>query len=263
VFSLSRLAQLNLNQQRPGHAAARLRLDVSGNVHQENPMTDRLNRLSLVAIAALLMLASCSSSDKKPESSSAASEAKPAPVSKASDSSGTVTRVVDVEPGVAGGMVDETVTATAKIKSVDAAKRTIALIDDDGNEATFDAGPEVRNFDQLKAGDTITATLKRRMTVYVRPNDGAAGNAAKDAYAAAIGRAPKGAKPGALAAEDRQIVATVSAIDTTKRIATLKFSDGKTVDVPVRADVDLSRYKVGDQVIIRVTTALAVVASKP
>jgi hypothetical protein len=43
----------------------------------------------------------------------------------------------------------------------------------------------------------------------------------------------------------------------------LKFADGTTRQFLVRPDVDPSRYKVGDRVVIRVTSSLSLLAARP
>lgn len=215
-------------------------------------MKNPANRLLLVGGLAIvsLMLASCESTDKS-NSSAKNSEFKTMDSTQG-------TREVNVTPGIAGGTIDETTTVEAKILAVNPAERTLRLVDDNGNRADFKVGSEVKNLDQLEAGEKIVATLKERMTVYVQ--DGNDGTSA--AYAQAIASAPKGAKPGALSAEAYQVVARVTAINKDTRMASLKFVDGKTRDVKVRSDVDLDRYHVGDSVIIRVTNALAMVTKK-
>ena len=75
--------------------------------------------------------------------------------------------------------------------------------------------------------------------------------------------APKGAKPGGLVAQTTQITARVEAIDRTERTATLRFEDGSTKTFPVRDDIDLSRRKVGEQVVFRVTEMIAIRVEKP
>jgi hypothetical protein len=170
--------------------------------------------------------------------------------------------VVNVQPGVAGGVVEDTTSVAVTVKAVDASRRRVTLVDADGHQATFNVSPEVRNLEQLREGDKLTATLKERLTVFVR-GDNAGAEKANDAYAAALASAPKGAKPGGVFAESYQVVATVTAIDADKRTATLKFSDGDSRTFPIRSDVDLSRYKVGDSVVIRVTESLSVLTSRP
>jgi len=63
-----------------------------------------------------------------------------------------------------------------------------------------------------------------------------------------------------MVAEETKVVARVKSIDPASRRAELEFADGTVRSVPVRQDIDLSRYKVGDNVVIRSTTALTVLA---
>jgi hypothetical protein len=205
----------------------------------------------LIASAFLLALAltSCSSEEKpKPEAVK-------------------TSRLVHVEPGVAGGTIEETTTATVKVKNINHSTRRVTLVDDAGEEATFTADPEIRNLDQLHPGDKLTATLKERLVVYVRSapanGDAAAADKASDTYAAALARAPRGAKPGGVFAESYEVVALVTAIDSAARTADLKCADGWTHTVEVRPDVDLNRYKVGDSVVVRVSASLGVLAATP
>jgi hypothetical protein len=225
---------------------------------KEKPMTFRRNTYSLLIASTSLLalaLASCSSEEKpKPEAVK-------------------TSRVVNVEPGVAGGTIEETTTATVKVKTINHSTRRVTLMDDAGEEATFTADPEIRNLDQLHPGDKLTATLKERLVVYVRSAPAASAangdygattaEKASDTYAAALARAPRGAKPGGVFAESYEVVALVTAIDSAARTADLKCADGWTHTVKVRPDVDLNRYKVGDSLVIRVTSSLGVLAATP
>jgi hypothetical protein len=55
--------------------------------------------------------------------------------------------------------------------------------------------------------------------------------------------------------ETTQVTATVTALNVEQRKATLKFEDGSSRTVAVRPDVDLSKRKVGDKLVIRTTRA--------
>lgn len=57
--------------------------------------------------------------------------------------------------------------------------------------------------------------------------------------------------------------ATITAIDLKNHKATLRFADGTTQTVAVRADVDLTQRKVGELVYIRVTQAIAISVTEP
>ena len=223
-------------------------------------MTHRMHNLMPTGgvLLSCLLMASCSSDKKSASSAAASSAAAAAP---------TVARDVSVEPGIAGGAIDETITAAVTVRDVDTATRRVTLIDDGGSKATYTAGPEIRNLDRLRPGDKVTAMIKQHIVIYVRSGSG--GNKqADEAYAAAVAAAAAapdatvGGKPGGIVAETQQVVATITAIDKPARAATVKFPDGRTRNVLVRDDVDLARYKVGDRVVIRATSSLSAATSR-
>ena len=203
-----------------------------------------LNRqlAAALVLAAGVALASCNS-DKKNETA-----AEP-----------TANRTVTMNEGEAGGVVEDKFTVQAVVTDIDKSNRKLTLKGSDGSTTPFTAGPQIKNFDQIKKGDKVNATITERLVVFVR-------SGSEDptiSHGAALATAPKGAKPGAMVAEMYEITARVTAIDTAKRIATLNFGEGQIRTVQVRPDVDLSRYKVGDTVVIRVSAALSVVVETP
>ena len=96
------------------------------------------------------------------------------------------------------------------------------------------------------------------MAVSLDDNNGPAAEGA----AAVVALAPKGDQPGGQAAAITQVTARIIAIDAAKRTATLRFEDGTTEILPVRSDVDLSRRKVGEQLVFRVTEMIAIWVEK-
>lgn len=205
-----------------------------------------LTRLAAVIGLSVGLVSLCSCNcDKKPE------EKQPS----ASSDSGAGSAMVMTSPGEAGGVAQDSFTVSAKVTEVEKKTREIELTSEDGSKATFVAGPEIRNFDQIREGDTVTATVTERLVVFVRSD----GEDPSVTHASALATAPKGAKPGATLAQSYEVTAKVTAIDSAKRTAELTFSNGQTRTIPVRKDVELSRYKVGDTVVIRVTEALTVV----
>jgi hypothetical protein len=166
---------------------------------------------------------------------------------------------VGIEEGVAGGVMVRTVEVTATVTLIDKAKRKVTLLGPDGFKTTVKAGPEVVNFDQIRVGDRLRVTATEELVVRLAGPDELAGDGAD----AVVALAPVGAKPGGLAAETVQVTGTVTAIDTAKRTATLTFEDGTTKTFPVRSDVDLSKRKVGEQVVFRITEMIAIGIEKP
>ncbi len=160
-------------------------------------------------------------------------------------------------PGVAGGTLEETVQGTATVAAIEPATRKITLTTDEG-KATFTAPEHMQNFEQLKVGDKVNATLHEQLVVFV--DQGRDPSAVRSAV---MSRAPKGAKPGAIVAETFELVSTIKSIDKESRLATLQFIDGQTRTIAVRPDVDLSKYKVGDSVVIRITQQLTLLTEAP
>jgi hypothetical protein len=155
---------------------------------------------------------------------------------------GQVTGATAVTEGVPGGSVVRTYQLEATVASVDRAARKVTLVDASGIKTTVKVGPEAVNFDQIHPGDKLKITVAQELVVSVAGE----GEASSDGGAKMVALAPKGAKPGAVMAE-----------------TTLQFEDGTTHTVAVRPDVDLSKRKVGDKVVIRTTGALAIQVVKP
>jgi hypothetical protein len=189
-----------------------------------------------------------------PSCSTTSSEAETVSAIAASETSS-----VAVAEGVPGGVIVDTVQVSAEVTAIDTANRKVTLKGPDGDEFTAKVGPEAVNFDQIRVGDRVNATLTEELVVFLDE----AGAAGPDGSAAMVALAPKGAQPGGVVAETTQITATVKAIDTTNRTATLQFDDGSTQTFPVRDDIELSQRKVGEKVVFQVTEMIAISVEKP
>ena len=161
--------------------------------------------------------------------------------------------------GVPGGVVVNTVDVNAKVTAVDTANRKVTLLRQDGYKFTVKAGPEAVNFDQIRVGDLVKATVTEEMVIHLDEE----GASAPDGSASIVALAPKGAQPGGVMAETTRVTATVTAIDQTGRTATLQFEDGRTKTFPVRHDIDLSQRKVGEKVVFQFTEMIAISVEKP
>ena len=104
----------------------------------------------------------------------------------------------------------------------------------------------------------MTVTLTQRLFVAVRSSEASPSLSLDTVH----GTAMPGEKPGLLVASETEAVARVTAIDSVNRTADLEFLDGTAKQVPVRSDVDLSKYKVGDSVVIRATTSVTVLVTR-
>jgi hypothetical protein len=161
--------------------------------------------------------------------------------------------------GVAGGVVVQTHKLTARVAAVDKATRKVTLVSPEGIKQTVKVGPEAINFDQIRVGDQLKIEATDELVVKMAEP----GESVDTGSAAVVVLAPKGAKPGGLMAETTQATATVVAIDREKRTATLRFGDGSSKTLAVRSDVDLSKRRVGEQVVFRLTEMIALTVEKP
>jgi len=165
---------------------------------------------------------------------------------------------ITAEEGVAGLSVVETVDMSAKVITIDAENRKLKLLRTDGKEITVSLGKEAVNFDQIKVGDMVSATVAEELIVSVNKQ----GVSTEEGAAGIIATAPKGQKPGAIMAETFVVTAKVVEIDQDKRTATIQFKDGKTKTIAVRDDIDLSKHKIGEQVVFQITEMIAIKVEK-
>jgi translation elongation factor P/translation initiation factor 5A len=159
-----------------------------------------------------------------------------------------------------GGVVVEAITATRTVTAVDAAKRLVTLESGDGTRKAYKLGPEVKNFDQIKVGDVVTTTYVESIAIAVRKSNEKPG--AEEVRTVEV--APKGAKPGAIVTDTVEVIAKVTAIDYKERTVTLKGPQGNEMTFSVDESVKkFDAVKVGDDLVIRVTEALAIKVDKP
>ncbi len=161
--------------------------------------------------------------------------------------------------GVPGGIYVETYQTTATVTGIDADTRKVTLVSPDGKKTLFKAGPEVVNFDQIQVGDQVKASVTEQLVVFMATDAPPQSQGA----ATVVALAPVGAKPGGLVADTVQVKAIVTSLDIKKRKATLKFPDDSVKTFAVRKDVDQTKRKIGEEVIIRCTEAVAISVEKP
>lgn len=158
-----------------------------------------------------------------------------------------------------GAIEVSAITKTAKVTAVDPAKRTVTLVNPDGITNSYELGKSVRNFDQIKVGDEVKATLLEAVAVAVSKS-----NAPPDASGSdLVAVAPKGAMPGVIMAKTRQISAKIVSVDPQARTVTVEGPAGGTPTIRVGPKVNLNELQKGDDVTLRVTDALALRVEKP
>jgi hypothetical protein len=187
--------------------------------------------LALAAIA-VLTFASCSKSREAARSQS--------------DQPGTVVAV-------------ETATTTATVEAIDQNNRTVTLRYPDGSISTYKAGKDMTNFDQIRVGDKVNATVVESVAVAIRKS-GAPPSAGE---AVTVSLAPKSAKPGMIISDTQEVTSRIESVDTANRTITLEEVGGRPRTIKVAPNVNLADFKKGDDVVVRYTDAVALSVEKP
>jgi hypothetical protein len=161
---------------------------------------------------------------------------------------------------VEAGGVGEAATVSATVQAVDQEKRIVTLKGPEGNVFDIKVGPEVRNLAQVKPGDIVVAKYFEAVAVEVKK--GGLGIRSKESETA-VSRAPLGEKPAGAVATTTTIVANVVKVDAKRQVVTLEGPSGRNKDVKVKDPQVFSQIKVGEQVEMVVTEALAIAVESP
>jgi hypothetical protein len=156
-----------------------------------------------------------------------------------------------------GGTQETLTSATATVEAVDQSTREVRLRDDvDGTTFTVTAGPEVRNLEQVSAGDRVTIDFYQSTTASMAdPSD-----TGEPATAVLAGTAPEGAMPGALAVASESMVVTLVSYDDSTGLATFQTPDGLTrrAVVPPNLRTFAAARSPGARILVTMTKAVAV-----
>jgi hypothetical protein len=154
--------------------------------------------------------------------------------------------------------VTQAVQATATVEAVDYAKRLVTLRDAKGNQTVVQAGPEVRNLAQVKAGDRVVVRYQEAiMAEVVKPGTGTPGIERSGGAA----RAAPGERPYAGAVEQVRTTVKVYAVDTIANVVEVTGPRGYNRRIKVmdpKAREFIRGLKPGDEVEVTFTEALAI-----
>ena len=149
------------------------------------------------------------------------------------------------------------VTAQGTVEVVDHTRRTVTIRGQQGNVVTLDVPPNAPRFEQVKVGDSVTATYYDRISVRVKP----AGEPAVDRTEEALVGAPPGALPGATRTRQRVATVTITGWSPADRVVTFTGPDGTAYSRRLLDSTDpaiVQSLKVGDRVDATRTEAVTV-----
>jgi hypothetical protein len=148
----------------------------------------------------------------------------------------------------------QAIEGSAVITAIDKANRTFTVKRQKGEEVKITAGPEVKNFDQLKVGDTVNVAYVESLVLELKKGGGM--KVEKTEKGGVVGAKP-GATPGGVAGRQVTVVGDVIKLDAATQTITVKGPE-RTVELKSRDPEQFKRIAVGDQIQATYTEALAI-----
>lgn len=153
------------------------------------------------------------------------------------------------------GVAMQAARASAVVQSIDTANRTVTLKMANGHTNTVEAGPDVRNFDQIKVGDTLTVKYLEAFAIELK-KDGKAPLGRSEVKS--MERSEPGKKPGGTATREITAVGEVTNVDAAKKVVSVKNDKGTIIDLNIHDPEQLKLVKKGDQIQVTYTEAVAI-----
>jgi hypothetical protein len=148
-------------------------------------------------------------------------------------------------------LTGETQTISATVEAINVTTRTLTMKGPKGNYMDIVVPETVKRFSEIKVGDTLTARYYENLVIRKKqPGE-------KDVDTTAEGVTPGGAaKPAGIAAKQRTITATITALDPKVPSITLSGPNKWTYSARIEDKKVLDQVKVGDKVDLTWTEAL-------
>ena len=140
------------------------------------------------------------------------------------------------------------------ITAIDKATREVTIRGGSGNELTITAGPQVKNFKQIKVGDLVTLSYIAALGLDLKKGGGRLRERIESDQAVA---AKPGEKPGLVASRTVKVIADVSAVDAAAGTITLR-GPKRSIDLSVKDKELLKDIRVGDQIAATYEEAVAI-----
>jgi hypothetical protein len=152
------------------------------------------------------------------------------------------------------GAIAKAIKVQATITAIDKATRNVTLKGPQGDELAVTAGPEVKNFDQMKVGDAVTVEYLRALALELKKGGGLIVQRTEQAGGAA---AKPGERPAGAVGRQVKVVADVIDLDPATQTVKLKGPQ-RTVELHIADAEQFKRVAKGDQVEATFTEAVAI-----
>ena len=150
----------------------------------------------------------------------------------------------------------QTATTQAVVEAIDHEARLVTLRQQDGSTVTFTPSPDVRNLDQVSAGDILHVEISQSVSIRVAGGEGASTGAGA---VSGITRSEAGEMPAMAAVDTTVIVAKVAEINIENNTYKLEMPDGSLNEYVAMNPENLKMAAVGDVVVIELTESVVAI----
>ena len=146
------------------------------------------------------------------------------------------------------------------VVKTDKKTRTITFINKEG-ESKFVAGPEIKNFDQIKKGDRLSVTYQLAVAIELikTKSDGVRSKVETNT----VTTSKVNEKPAETIANKTTIIADIVEVNREKKLVSVKGPSGKITTVVVKNPALLADVNVGEQVKVIYYDAMAASITSP
>ncbi len=146
------------------------------------------------------------------------------------------------------------------VTKIDKKTRTIFFKNNEG-ESKFVAGPEIKNFDQIKKGDRLNVTYELAVAIELikTKSDGIRSKVETSSESAS----KLGEKPSRTITNTTTIIADIVNVDRAKNLVSVKGPSGKVTVVTVKNPALMADVNVGEQVKVVYFDAMAASITTP
>ena len=146
------------------------------------------------------------------------------------------------------------------VSKVDKKTRTIFFKNNEG-ESKFVAGPEIKNFDQIKKGDYLNVTYELAVAIELIKTKSDGIRSKVETSSETTSKANE--KPSRVISNTTTIIADIINVDRAKNLVSVKGPSGKVTVVTVKNPVLMADVNVGEQVKVVYYDAMAASITTP
>jgi len=152
-------------------------------------------------------------------------------------------------------------TVTASVEAIDLTNREVTLKGPLGNSVTFTVDQRVKRLNEVKVGDFVRADYYVSIAAELRESTAEEKEHTLEIVQAAA-KAPPGTSPAAGGLRRFKVVTTIEGLDRPTQTVTVKGPRGNYLTARVADPSRLTKARIGDNIVITYTEALAISLEK-